>query len=134
MNIIRNYKQGIVVAETDKSFKVRPVAQKAVWWPKAQCRQDFDFYAAQLAIHLWHGYQTASTDDEGSINTVAKISAFVPALVLADRKLDAELILGSRVWNKVFAYGVAQAAGAWLAANPNATVVEFTEHLETLIV
>lgn len=133
MNIIRNYKQGVVVGETDKSFKVKPLAQKSVWWPKAQCRQDFDFYEAQLAIHLWHGYASNSVHDLGSINTVAKLSGFVPALVLADHKLDAELKLGSRVWNKVFCYDIAQTAGSWLAANPKATVAEFTAHLETLV-
>lgn len=133
MLIVRNYKQGVVVGETDKSYRVRQVAPKEVWWPKAQCRQDFDFYAAQLAIHLWHGYQTYISDDSGSINTVAELSRFVPALILADRKLGAQIDAGRDDWSKVFCYDVAQTAGAWLAANPKADVAAFTAYVETLI-
>jgi hypothetical protein len=129
MNIIRNNKQGLVVGETPLCYRVKPVATKTVLWPKQYCRIDHPYYDNQLAMHLIAGYGITNS----SIDTVAKLSAFVPALILAARKLDAQLQLGSRVWNKVFCYDIAQAAGSWLAANPHATVADFTAKLEELI-
>jgi hypothetical protein len=79
-------------------------------------------------MHLWIGYGGVST-----INTVAYISKFVPALILADRKLDRQIDAGRTNWGKVFFYDVAQAAGAWLADNPTASVAEFTAKVEGLI-
>lgn len=128
-----SYRKGLVIGETAKSYKVRTISRTDSWIPKAQCRIDFDFYQAQLAIHLWHGYLEVNKDEAGSITTVAKLSAFVPALILADRKLDAQLAAGRGDWSKVFVYDVAQAAGSWLAANPNATIEQFTAKLEELI-
>jgi hypothetical protein len=133
MNLIRNRTQGIVVGETEKSYSVKPVAKEAVWWPKAQCRVDHDYYESQLAMHLWVGYQAWHPSPEDNIDTIAKLSAFVPALILADRKLEAQLAAGRTDWDKVFAYDVAQAGGVWLAANPHATVEQFTAKLKELI-
>ena len=136
MNVIRSYKQGIVVGETDKSYHVKPVSTKAVWWPKSQCSQDFYYYEAQLAMHLTVGYIAEfSFGEEADLNiaTVAKLSAYVPALILADRKLDEQLRHNAVDWDKVFAYDVAQAAGRWLANHPKATVSDFAAKLEELI-
>jgi hypothetical protein len=129
MNVIKNNRIGLIVGETEKSYRVKPVADKAVWWPKSQCRVDHGYYESQLAMHLWAGY--ASEDD--SIASVARISAFVPALILADRKLDRQLDAGRTDWDRVFCYDVAQEAGAWLAANPTASVAAFTAKVEGLI-
>ena len=132
MNIIRNRTQGIVVGETPLCYRVKPVATKTVLWPKQYCRIDHDFYASQLAMHLWHGYQSEQ-EDQGRIDIVDGISAFVPALLLASNKLSAQIEAGRDNWDKVFFYDVAQAGGAWLAANPKATVEQFTAKLEELI-
>jgi hypothetical protein len=133
MNIIRNRTQGLLVAETEKSYRVRTISTEANWWPKAQCRIDHPYHESQLAIHLWMGYQAWHASPEDNIETVAKISAFVPALILADMKLEAQLAAGRADWDKVFAYDVAQAGGVWLAANPHATVEQFTAKLKELI-
>jgi hypothetical protein len=114
-----------VVGETPLCYRVKPVATKAVLWPKQYCHIDFDFYPA--------GYQSSSTEPLETIETVAKLSAFVPSLILADRKLDAQIEAGRDDWDKVFCYDIAQVAGAWLAANPKTTVEQFTAHLEGLI-
>lgn len=129
-------RSGLVIGETDKSYQIRAISRTDSWIPKAQCRMDFDFYEAQLAMHLTIGYVSAFSfveEAELNIDGVAKLSAFVPALILADRKLDAQLKLGSRAWNKVFAYDVAQAAGEYLAQNPRVDIAQFTAKLEELI-
>ena len=128
MNITRNNKHGIVVGETPKSYLVRPLAKDAVFWPKAQCKIDFDYHTAQLSIHLYLGYA-----GDGGLLSVSRISAFVPALILADRKLDAQIEAGRTDWSGVFVYDVAQAGGYWLNQNPKATVEQFKAKLEELI-
>jgi hypothetical protein len=79
-------------------------------------------------MHLWIGYGGVST-----IASVEYLSKFVPLLVLADRKLDRQIDAGRTNWDRVFFYDVAQAAGAWLAANPTASVAEFTAKVGELI-
>ena len=128
MNVTRNHHHGLVVGETPKSYLVRPISEKAVFWPKSQCKIDFDYHTAQLAIHLYIGYA-----GDGGILDVSKISAFVPALILANRKLDAQIKNGRKDWAGVFFYDVAQDGGYWLNKNPGATVAEFSTHLESLI-
>lgn len=130
MIVTNSYRSGVVVAETQKSFKIRAISRTESWIPKAQCRIDHPYYDSQLAMHLFAGFAHASTD---TIDTVATLSAFLPALILADRRLDAQLQLGSRVWNKVFCCEVAHAGGAWLAANPNTTVADFEAKLEECV-
>ena len=129
MNVTRNHHHGLVVGETPKSYLVRPLSEKAVWWPKDQCKIDFDYYYnAQLAIHLYIGY----AGDGGMLN-VSKVSVFVPALILASRKLEAQIEAGRKDWDGVFVYDVAQVGGYWLNQTPGATVAEFSTHLESLI-
>ena len=128
MNVIRNSKQARVVGETEKSYLVRPISENSVWWPKSQCKIDHNFYESQLAIHLYIGY--AGT---GSVTDVAKISAFVPALILASRKLEAQIEAGREDWDGVFVYDVAQDGGYWLNKNTGATVEQFKLKLEELI-
>lgn len=123
-------RSGLVVGESAKSYRIRVISNKATWMPKQYAVVDFDFYQAQLAMHLIAGYGI----EDNSFDAIAKLSAFVPALILADRKLDAQIYAGRDDWGRVFVYDVAQAGGAWLAANPKATVADFTAKLEELIV
>jgi hypothetical protein len=128
MQVVKNNRQGLVVGETEKSYHVQPVSDYKIWWPKSQTKLDHNYYDSQLAMHLWIGYAS----EDSSINAVAYISKFVPALILADRKLYRQIDAGRTNWNKVFFYDVAQAAGAWLAANPTASVAEFTVKVEEI--
>ena len=128
MQISRNGKQAQVVGETPKSYLVRPISEKAVWWPKHQCKIDHDYYQSQLAIHLYIGYA-----GNGGLLDVSRISAFVPALILIDRKLEAQIETGHTDWSGTFCYDVAQDGGYWLNKNPGATVAEFGTYLESLI-
>ena len=128
MNVTRNHHHGLVVGETPKSYHVRPISEKSVWWPKDQCKIDHDYYQSQLAIHLYIGYA-----GDGGLLSVSRISAFVPELILADRKLDAQIEAGRKDWEGVFVYDVAQPGGYWLNQNPGATVADFSTHLESLI-
>ena len=128
MNITRNHHYGLVVGETPKSYLIRPISENSVWWPKAMCKIDHNFYESQLAIHLYTGYA-----GDGGLLSVSRISAFVPALILADRKLDAQIQTGRTDWDGVFFYDVAQDGGYWLNKNPGATVADFGTYLESLI-
>ena len=128
MNITRNHHYGLVVGETPKSYLIRPISENSVWWPKAMCKIDHNFYESQLAIHLYIGYA-----GDGGLLDVSRISAFVPALILIDRKLEAQIEAGHTDWSGTFCYDVAQESGTWLSRNPRATVAEFSTHLESLI-
>lgn len=133
MLVIRNYRQGLVVGETEKSYSVKRVADKAVWWPKINSKLDFDYQAFQTAMHLWAGYQSEFIDAKDSIDNVANISKYVPVILEAERKVDLQVQNGLTGWDKVFDYDVTYEAGVWLAKHPNAWLDKFEAYVEELI-